>query len=111
MSRHKEQWAGRFLAALGVLIVLAELTLHFVGAISHYQYEINHVALLMGAVVGFVGFYIMDPKRTGDGAVVLVDSTVKVIGAVRGGRRKTDPQVIPDSSAMPAHPDEGDTPA
>jgi Tfp pilus assembly major pilin PilA len=88
--------AGSVMAAIGVLVILTEIGLHVYSAITHTKYEMDHTALLSGAVVGFVGFYLIDSKSATATANIVVGSGAQIIRAVRGGRRSTDtPVVVP----------------
>jgi hypothetical protein len=91
-------WAGYFLAALGVLGVLFEIGLHVYGYFSGTPYELNHAVLIMLVMVGFVGFYLVNPKGAEGGADILTRSAVAVVVAIRSGRRATDQfaVVVPD---------------
>lgn len=90
-SRHR--WArticGSVLAVLGLAVLLVELVRYW--TLNH---PIHAWPVCIGCVIGFVGFFIVNPKEAKDGAQVVVDSTVRVIGVVRGGRRATDPKVV-----------------
>lgn len=81
--------AGKFLASIGLLVILGELALHFIAYLTDVKYELNEAVILIGALLGFVGFWIIDPKKTKDGATVIGDFVP------RFGRRKTDPVAIP----------------
>jgi uncharacterized membrane protein len=88
--------AGATMATIGVLVILVEVGLHIYAAITHVRYEMDHTALLSGAVVGFVGFYLVDSKSATATANIVVGSGAQIIRAVRGGRRSTDtPVVVP----------------
>jgi hypothetical protein len=109
LSQHPK--AGYTLATLGVLVVVAEIALHIYGYFSKNPYELNHAVLLFGVILGFVGFYIIDPRKAEDGGGFLVRSGVDIIKALpRFGRRSTDAVAIPDAKtevkALPVDPDD-----
>lgn len=89
----RSRWArticGSVLAVLGLSVLLVELVRYW--TLNH---PIHAWPVCIGCVIGFVGFFIVNPKEAKDGAQVVVDSTVRVIGVVRGGRRATDPKVV-----------------
>lgn len=86
---------GRIFASAGALIVLAEITLHFIAAYTGREsYELNHAVLLTGAVVGFIGFWMIGPKDAESAAGFIMDKGITFVKAVRGGRRSTDTPVI-----------------
>lgn len=88
--------AGGVMATIGVLVILIEIALHVFSAITHTRYEMDHVALLSGAILGFIGFYLIDSRGATGAATVVVGSAGQLIRAVRGGRRSTDtPVVVP----------------
>lgn len=75
--------------AIGVFPFLAEM----------YRYYVRNVPIrggpmAIGALFGFVGFYLLDPKDSLTGGSFIVNSTVAIIGVIRGGRRATDPAVV-----------------
>lgn len=109
MGINDRKVAGRALAALGVLVVLAEVILHFVSWYFSREYELNHGIVLVGAVIGFVGFYMLDPMSAQGGAGVIVDSATRIIQSLpRFGRRSTDAVAVPGSTtavvALPTEP-------
>jgi cytochrome c biogenesis protein CcdA len=83
--------AGAIMATIGVLVILSEVGLHIYSAITHTKYEIDHIVLLAGALLGFWGFYWIDGK-----------SAAGAVAVIRGGRRSTDaPVVIGKSEEKP----------
>lgn len=99
MTTHERQWGGIFLAAVGVISLLLEIALHIWTAVRHVLgipgdvYELNHAVLIIGIIVGFVGFYILKPKEAEGGADIITRSVVSIVGVIRTGRRTGD--VIP----------------
>lgn len=92
---------GRFLAAIGVLVVLGEVALHFASWYFEKAYEMNHGVLLVGAVVGFVGFYMLDPKAAEGGAGFLVGAGERIAKALpRFGRRASDAIAVPNVETL-----------
>lgn len=85
--------AGKFMAVIGVLIVIAEIALHFISWYLERDYEMDHMVVIIGAVIGFVGFWTLDPKETKEGAAVLKDLWPSL---PRFGRRKSDAIAVPE---------------
>jgi hypothetical protein len=81
---------GKFFAAVGLLIVVGEIALHFIAWATGVRYEMDEVVILTGALVGFAGFWMLDSKGTKDAA--------ETIGALvpRFGRRKSDAVAVPN---------------
>lgn len=88
---------GKFCAVIGLLIVVAEVGLHFLSWYLGKDYEMNHFVVAIGAVLGFWGFWTMDPKKTEDGAHVLSDL---IPGAKLFGRRKSDAVAVPEVTTV-----------
>lgn len=92
-SRHR--WAstiaGCGLVLLGVVTLLVELLRYWI--IGH---AIHAAPVCIGCLFSFSGFFILSPARAKEGAGIVVDSTVRIAGVIRGGRRSTDaPVVVP----------------
>ena len=90
---------GSLLAAIGVGVLLVELVRYW-----RYEHPIHPAPIVIGCIIGFVGFYLLDPKGAEDGGGFLVTSAVRIIGVVRGGRRSTDAPVViaaPDPAVIP----------
>lgn len=89
----RHRWAstisGAAFALLGVVTLLVELGRYWL--LGH---AIHAAPVCIGCLFGFIGFFILSPKRAVEGAQVVVGSTVSVIGVLRGGRRATDPKVV-----------------
>jgi hypothetical protein len=83
--------AGGLMAILGLIVILSEIGLHLYSAITHTHYEMDHIVLMIGAVIGMWGCYLVD-RKTAEGAVGFVAGSVGQI--VRGGRRSTDTPVV-----------------
>lgn len=94
MSAAHRPWVGYLLATIGLLGLLAEGGLHFFSFFVERDYELNHGVLVISMVIGFVGFYIIDPMKAEGGTGILTKTAVAVIGVVRSGRRATDPEVV-----------------
>jgi protein-S-isoprenylcysteine O-methyltransferase Ste14 len=90
-TRHR--WAttitGVTFALLGVVTLLIELLRYWLT-----DHAIHAAPVCIGCLFGFVGFFAISPTRAKEGAGIVVDSTVRVIGVVRGGRRSTDTPVV-----------------
>lgn len=97
---------GGFFAAIGTIVVLSEVAMHFVAEVSSIKYEMNHVVLLVGAILGFVGFFMLDRKGAEEGGGFLVNSATRIIGVIRTGRRSDDIAVVVDdpTGVIPAAP-------
>lgn len=98
MTARAHSITGIIMAIIGVLILLVEIGLHIWAVFTHQEYDLNHWVLIVGMVFGFVGFYIQDPKKTSEGATVLVQNGVEILKnlPLRLGRRSTDAVVVPD---------------
>lgn len=91
------KWAARLLVTIGVVTVLGEVVRNWI-----WNHPIEGWVVAIGSGFGFFGFYLMDATRAKDAFGFAVDNgVVKIVGAVRGGRRKTDP-VIPVTEVTPA---------
>jgi hypothetical protein len=86
--------AGKLMATVGILVVLGELSLHFISWYVGTDYELNHFVVVVGAVIGFVGFWTVDPKQTRAGSLVLRDLIP------RFGRRASDAVSIPKAETV-----------
>lgn len=83
--------AGRILATLGTLVVLAEAgTYYFYIYKLHQHYDPNVTILLIGSVLGFMGYYVQAPKR----AMQAADFITTRVEHIMGGRRKDDPSDV-----------------
>lgn len=73
---------GKFLAGLGIAILVAELApaIGLVRLVFHLEghYDINPWVALSGAVLGFVGFYILNPPGAMEGGEFLVSSFERI---------------------------------
>lgn len=106
MSKHRP-WLGYLLAALGVVGLLAEIGLHSWTVIRHVLgipgdiYELNRGVLVVSAVIGFVGFYMINPAGAEGGAGILTRTAVALISVVRGGKGNVSIEVTPvDKNAV-----------
>jgi uncharacterized membrane protein HdeD (DUF308 family) len=90
-ARHR--WAstisGALFALLGVVTLFVELLRYWMA-----DHPIHAAPVCIGCLFGFTGFFMIAPSRAKEGAAIVVDSTVRVIGVVRGGRRSTDTPVV-----------------
>jgi protein-S-isoprenylcysteine O-methyltransferase Ste14 len=93
ISAARHRWAatisGVSLALLGVVVLLVELVRYWLA-----DHPIHAAPVCIGCLFSFTGFFVLNPTRAKEGASIVVDSTVRVIGVVRGGRRSTDRQVV-----------------
>jgi hypothetical protein len=91
VTRHR--WAstifGGLFALIGTITLLVELARYWMT-----DHAIHAAPVCIGCLFGFVGFFLISPARAKEGAGVVVDSTVRIVGVVRGGRRSTDTPVV-----------------
>jgi hypothetical protein len=97
----------------GVFAIGFELVRYWSSGAQHY--DISGMVVAIGSGFGFVGFYMLDRSDAKDAGQFLVSSTVSVIGAIRGGRRATDPPVVVAAPASrtrkaPIETDTGEVP-
>lgn len=107
MIHRSYKLTGRVLAAVGVLLMLAEAgTYYYAHFATGEHYDVNVTLLLVGATLGFVGFYILDNKRALDGGRFLVQSAAGILAVVRGGAKRSGDVVIApvDPAAPPVAP-------
>lgn len=52
------------------------------------------IVIAISAVIGFLGAYMLNHDDTKDAASFVVNQGITIIGAIRGGRRATDPVVV-----------------
>jgi hypothetical protein len=83
-------WGGLFLVGLALIITISEIAMHLYGLLTGVKFEVSHTDLFAALIIGFVGMYVLSPRRAKDGGQFLVNSTVRVIQVIRNGRRKTD---------------------
>lgn len=95
----KQRWGG-VIAALGVLIIVAEVV--FTGFILNETPRWSMI--LIGSGIGFVGFFMLDPKGAHEGGDLLVGYGVRILDAipVRLGRRSSDAVVAVTPVAPPS---------
>lgn len=74
---------------IGLAVFLAELGRHYARGIP-----IEGVPIFVGAVIAFVGFYMLDPRSSLSGGTFLVNSVVTIISTIRTGRRATDQTTV-----------------
>lgn len=99
-------WTGYLLAAIGVVVLLAEVGMHFYGYFHGIDYELNHPVLYVAMIIGFVGFYMINPKGAEGGSNILTRDITEIISVIRTGRRSTDSfaVVIPPTEVPPVTP-------
>lgn len=90
---HHPPWTGYLLAAIGVGVLLFEIGLHFYGYFTGVAYQLNQPVLYVGMVIGFVGFYMINPKSAEGGTDILTRTAVALISVVRTGNRAGDVKV------------------
>lgn len=102
MRPRKHNVGPTILAAIGVLVMLTGLGLHWWRPDRH---AIELIPQFIGAAIAFVGFYAMDPSRAKDGGGFLVDAGTKIVGVIRTGKRASDPVVtVTKSVEQPGAP-------
>lgn len=79
-------WIGYLLAALGVAVLLFSLALHFYSYFGGAKYELNYPVIYVGMLIGFVGFYMINPKGAEGGTNILTRTVVAIISVVRSGK-------------------------
>ncbi len=92
-------YAAVCLVLFGLAVFGGELFMYFFRGIS-----MSGGVSLVGASLGFIGFYMLNHQDTKDGAQFLVTNGIAIVGAIRGGRRKSDPPVV-TSVATPEKPE------
>lgn len=90
----KNGYGGKILAGIGVATVLSEVVLRIVSVITGKQYELDHLVIAIGAVIGFVGFWSIDSGKTKAAAEILTNILP------RFGRRGTDPIAVPETETV-----------
>jgi len=73
--------------SLALLFILPEVALRI-----FRERRIDGDVMAIASVVGFVGFYLMDPKDTTSAGTWLVDAGIRIVNTVRPGKRSTDPE-------------------
>jgi hypothetical protein len=94
------KWAARILVTIGIVTILGEVVRNWI-----WNHPIESWVVAIGSGFGFFGFYLMDAKSAKDAFAFAIDNgVVKVVDAVRLGRRKTDPviPVVPVTAVTPA---------
>lgn len=71
------------LAMIAVTIFLVAVTVEIIGTLNGKAWEIPHTVLYVATVLGFVGFYGIDPKRAKDGGAFIVESFTRIVSVVR----------------------------
>jgi hypothetical protein len=92
LNKHRP-WTGYLLAGIGVAVLLSEVSLHYYGYFHHTEYTLNHPVLYVGLVIGFVGFYMINPKGAESGTNILSRTVIGLIEVVRTGKRAEDVKV------------------
>lgn len=81
--------SGYALIALAIVIEGIELARYWL--INH---PLHIPPQAIAGVIGFVGFYIRNPRQTKEGAMILVDIGTRIIGVIRTGKRAGDVKVV-----------------
>jgi hypothetical protein len=98
---------GIALATIGLVPILIEFAFYFRSSAHGQHYDVSPWVMLGGAVICFVGGFVIDSKKAESAGGFLVDSSVKVIGVIRSGRRSSDNVIV----AAPAAESVGAPPA
>lgn len=97
-------YTGYALAAVGVGVLLFQIGLYFYGALTHIDYQVYRPVSYIAMMLGFVGFYMIQPKGALEGAGFIRDTVVAFIEVVRTGKRAGDAiavQVTPVTAGVP----------
>lgn len=82
MTTRSQRRAGKFLAGLGIAMLVAEVApaIGIVRLAFHFEghYDINPWVVMIAAAVGFVGFFILDGPRAIQGGDYLIDSFERI---------------------------------
>lgn len=92
MSTHRP-WTGYLLAATGVAVLLFQIGLYFYGVITGVEFLLYRPVSYLAMVIGFVGFYMINPKQAEGGTDILTRTVVAIISVVRTGKRVDDVKV------------------
>jgi hypothetical protein len=102
MSR-KASRAGAALAAVGALSLMIELGLYWLSPYYFGQpHAIKAPPVILGSMLGFVGFYLLDHEHALEGGKFLVQSAEGLLAVVRGGAKRPGDVVIGKTEAAPA---------
>lgn len=114
MTARAKERVGWLLFFCGLAIMFAEYALHMWGHFHGPEYRIGMAPIGIGAVFTFIGWFWLYRQDALTGGAFLVDGFVKVIGAIRNGRRATDaavvvqgPPVVPVPPVDPPAPPSG----
>lgn len=92
MSTHRP-WTGYLLAAIGVAVLLFQIGLYFYGVITGVEFLLYRPVSYLAMVIGFVGFFMINPKQAEGGTDILTRTVVAIISVVRTGKRADDVKV------------------
>lgn len=92
IAKHRP-WTGYLLASIGVGVLLLEIALHFYGYFTGVAYALNQSVLYVAMIIGFVGFYMINPKSAESGTDILSRTVIGIISVVRTGKRAEDVKV------------------
>ena len=93
--------SGYALIALAIVIEAVELGRYWL--INH---PLHMPPQIIAGVIGFIGFYVRNPKQTKDGALILADIGTRFVAVFRTGKRRDDVKVVEIEKEKP--PAEGD---
>lgn len=85
------------LIVIGLAVFLIELGRYWLA-----DRAISGVVISIGALMAFVGFFMLDSADALVGARFVVDSFTQIVGTVRSGRRSTDRPVVVAETAVTA---------
>lgn len=97
-------WTGYLLAAIGVIVLICQISAYFYGLFHHVDYFVYRPVSYLGIMLGFVGFYMINSKEAVGGATFLRDTVVAIISVVRTGKRAGDSvavEVTPVTAGVP----------
>lgn len=90
MTTLQSKLGGTLLIVFSLSLLGIEIGLHIWHELHERVYQVSDTVLLVALVLGFVGMFILSPRRAKEGGRFLVDSTVRIVAVIRSGRRKDD---------------------
>lgn len=105
-SERRRNVGAIILASLGVTLLVTSAVIEIVGEITNRDFEIPHTVLYIGMLLGFAGFYRIDPKQATGGGQFVVDTFVRVATVLRG-RRASDAVAVVRPEDVKEPPKEG----
>lgn len=91
-----KRYASPLLAGAALATVATELLRYWIT-----DHAIEPWVIAIAVLLGFFAYYLKNPRGAKDAFGFAVDQSVKIIGAVRSGRRSTDPMVAVTAVTAP----------